>query len=263
MNNKYLEVAIESAKLAGQILKEALGTNFRISNKEGINNLVTEFDLKAEKIIIDNIRKYFPDDEILSEECGNIENSAAKAKWIIDPLDGTVNFAHSIPIFSISIAVEINNEIICGVVYNPMLDEMFYASKGNGAFLNEQRISVSETNELMKSILVTGFPYNVSENPNNCISHFVSIIQKGIPVRRLGSAALDLAYLACGRFDGYWEIKLNPWDVAAGMLILLEAGGKITDYSGKPYYIYDNSILASNGNIHNQLSEILVKKNEA
>jgi len=256
--SQYLETAIQAAIQAGELLKDGFGKAFEITNKAGRNNLVTEYDLKAEKEIIDFIKAKFPDHSFLSEECGAIESKDSAVRWIIDPLDGTVNFAHSIPIFSVSIAAEVDGEIEAGVIYSPMLNELFYSAKGKGAFLNSNKIKVSDVDDLNTSMLVTGFPYNVAENPGNCLDSFKDIVGRGIPVRRLGSAALDLAYLAAGRFDGYWEIKLQPWDVAAGYLLVNEAGGKITKYDESEYKIDDKPILATNGKIHRQLSDILM-----
>jgi myo-inositol-1(or 4)-monophosphatase len=256
--NELLDVAKESAYLAGAILKEGYGTSFKIMNKEGKNNLVTEYDYRAEKAIIDNISKYYPDHKFLAEESGKTGSSSDTIRWIIDPLDGTVNFAHSLPIFSVSIAAEFNGEILCGAIYHPVLDEMFYAGKGLGSFLNGQIIKVSENSDFETAFLVTGFPYNVNTNPHNCIDHFVSIIQRGIPIRRLGSAALDMAYVACGRFDGFWEVNLNPWDVAAGIIIVQEAGGSVTQYDLQDFKIFDDSILVTNGFIHKRISEDLI-----
>jgi len=176
---------------------------------------------------------------------------------VIDPLDGTVNFAHNLPIFSVSIAAVKGKDILCGVVYHPILDELFVAVKGQGATLNGKKINHSETEDFTRAFLVTGFPYNVHENPGHCIDHFVSIVQSGIPIRRLGSAALDLAYVACGRFDGFWEINLNPWDVAAGVLLVREAGGTVTQYNGAEYLITNDNLLSSNGLIHDQIIETL------
>lgn len=258
MINELLKVAIEAAKLAGEVIKNGFGTAFSIYNKEGRNNLVTEYDKLSEKIIINHIKEQFPTSLFLAEESGGCESSNVdEVRWIIDPLDGTVNFAHSLPIFSISIAAERNGELLCGAIYNPNLDELFYAGKGKGAFLNGNAISVSENADFEKSFLVTGFPYNVDKNPCNCINHFVSIIQRGIPVRRLGSAALDLAYVACGRFDGFWEINLHSWDVAAGVLLIREAGGLVTQYNGNEYKIGNLSILATNGKIHKDIMDTL------
>ena len=255
---EYLDCAIEAALTAGKILNEGFGESFKIFNKEGKNNLVTEYDFKSEKTIIEIIKTKFPNHSFLAEESGK---SGAKAddnvKWIIDPLDGTVNFAHNLPIFSISIAAEYNNEIICGVIFNPVLNELFTAQKGGGAYLNGIKINVSDSDDMQSSFLVTGFPYNVNLNPCGCIDHFVNIIKSGIPIRRLGSAALDLAYVACGRFDGFWEVYLHPWDVAAGFLIITEAGGRVTQYNLQKYQIESETILATNGLIHEQIASTL------
>jgi len=260
MTTQITQIAIQSALKAGEVLKKGFGTAFKISNKEGKNNLVTEYDLLAEKIIIDNIRGKFPDHNFLAEESGHTESgSRGNVRWIIDPLDGTVNFAHGLPIFSVSIAAERDGEVFCGVVYHPMLDELFVAVKGQGATLNGNPISVSRNADIDSSFLITGFPYNVNENPCNCIDLFVDIIKRGIPVRRLGSAALDLAYIAAGRFDGFWEISLNPWDVAAGILLVREAGGQVTQFNGMEHELTSESMLATNGSLHRGLVSILTK----
>lgn len=250
--------AINAALEAGNILKKGFGTSFEINSKIGKNNLVTEYDHLAENAIINQIKKAFPHHSFLAEESGKsgIFNSD-EIQWIIDPLDGTVNFAHSLPVFSVSIAAIKHGEIISGVIYQPILDELFYAEKGNGSYLNQKKIEVSDNQDFDSSFLVTGFPYNVNENPNKCIDTFVHVIQQGIPIRRLGSAALDLAYTACGRFDGFWEVNLNPWDVAAGALLVKEAGGRVTQYDDTKYSITDNSILATNGKVHNKIVELL------
>jgi myo-inositol-1(or 4)-monophosphatase len=258
MFNNLTQCAVNSALKAGKILQEGFGTSFKISNKEGINNLVTEFDKRSERIIIENIKEIFPEHTFLAEESGKTGNFSHEIiQWVIDPLDGTVNFAHALPIFSVSIAAVLKREILCGVVYHPMLDELFVAEKGIGAFLNQKPLHVSNSDELETSFLVTGFPYNVNKNPCGCIDNFVNIIMKGIPVRRLGSAALDLAYVACGRFDGFWEINLNPWDVAAGVLLVKEAGGLVTQYNMDDYWIDNQSIVATNGIIHKQICDVL------
>lgn len=256
MGESFIEVAKHSAYVAGKLLKEGFGTEFHISNKEGINNLVTEYDTKAEEIIITNIKKSFPNHSFLAEESGYTP-ADTEYRWIIDPLDGTVNFAHNLPVFSVSIALEKRGEIVCGCVFNPILDEMFWAEIGKGAFKNDKQIKVSTQDKIQNAFLVTGFPYNVSDNPRNTIDHFVKIIGAGIPVRRLGSAALDLVYVACGRFDGFWEVFLNPWDVAAGMLILREAGGKMTHYDGSEYLHTGETVVASNGLIHNNVLSLI------
>ena len=260
MFSKITEIAVKCALEAGKMLREGFGTSFKISSKEGRNNLVTEYDNRSEELIINTIKSEIPEYEhrFLAEESGLTGNSDKNSIiWIIDPLDGTVNFAHSIPIFSVSIAAEINKEILSGVIYHPLLDELFIAEKNKGAYLNYQRIYVSKTNDFKTSILVTGFPYNVDHNPCNCIDHFIKMIQNGIPIRRLGSAALDLAYVAAGRFDGFWEVELHPWDVAAGILLVNEAGGKVTKYDKSEYKLCDNTLLATNGLIHDDIAKIL------
>lgn len=252
------ELSIKAAYKAGEQLRQGFGTSFNIVSKAGKNNLVTEYDHIAEDIIIGMIKEKYPDHEFLAEESGKTGISATdNVRWLIDPLDGTVNFAHNIPIFSISIAAEYRGEVVAGVVYQPILDEMFLAVKGMGASLNGKPIRVSENDDFFKSMLVTGFPYNVDKDPLNCVEQFVAIIQAGIPVRRLGSAALDLAYVACGRFDGFWEIDLYPWDVAAGSVLVTEAGGKVTQYNQEPYKFTDRSILATNNSIHESISQVL------
>ena len=261
MIDKISELAIKTAKEAGAILKEGFGTSYRISSKSGKNDLVTEYDNLSEEYIINAIKKEFPDHSFLAEESGKTgEMEKGKILWVIDPLDGTVNFAHSLPIFSVSIAAVLDGEILVGVIYHPIIDELFSAKKGAGATRNGEKISVSNNPDFEKSMLVTGFPYNVIENPNNCIDHFVSMIKRGIPVRRLGSAALDLAYTASGIFEGFWEINLKPWDVAAGVLLVQEAGGTVTQYNKEKYSIFSESILATNGKIHNDISKALMAK---
>ncbi|MCX6153828.1 MAG: inositol monophosphatase family protein [Candidatus Kapabacteria bacterium] len=255
MKNNLLKCASEAALKAGEILREGFGTTFLIESKEGINNLVTEYDKKSELAIINMISQKFPDHKFLAEESGYSGNeSEDSVRWIIDPLDGTVNFAHAMPIFSVSIAAEYKGEIICGVVYHPILNEMFTAIKGEGAFLNGKKIKVSDNHEFDHAFLVTGFPYNVYESDYHNGELFTSIIKKGVPVRRLGSAALDLAYVAMGRFDGFWEVELHPWDVAAGVLLVQEAGGSVTQYDNCPYSVYDNNLLATNGKIHSEFT---------
>lgn len=258
MIHELMDFSKNTAINAGKILKEGFETDFKINEKVGKNNLVTEFDFKSEKYIIDEIYNHFPDHQVLAEESGySAERNDEKPLWIIDPLDGTVNYAHGVPIFSVSIAVEIAGEIVAGAIYNPMLDEIFYAGKGIGAYHNGQIIRVSDENDFSRSLLVTGFPYNVNENPYNTLETFTKIIQQGSPVRRLGSAALDLAYVAKGRFEGFWEVKLQPWDVAAGILILREAGGSVINYDGNEFNLFDKTIIATNGLIEFQLLKII------
>jgi myo-inositol-1(or 4)-monophosphatase len=260
--NELLQCAVEAAQTAGTILKEGFGTRFKTENKEGIHNLVTEYDHKAENAIIELIKSKFPSHTFLAEESGESGVKSIlkdEVRWIIDPLDGTVNFAHNIPIFCVSVAAELNGEIVAGAIYQPITDELFTAEKDGGAFLNGTLLKVTETNLLKDSILVTGFPYNVSENPHGCIDHFAQLLKLGLPIRRLGSAAIDLAYVAAGRFDGFWEVRLQPWDVAAGWLLVKEAGGKLTHYDNSTYELGAGTMLATNGKIHTELSDFLTR----
>lgn len=233
-------------------MQEFFQGNFAISNKEGINNLVTEADHASEKVIFEIIKSEFPDHFILSEEAGEIVSDSSY-KWIIDPIDGTVNFAHGIPICCVSIGLELDGEMIMGAVYNPFINEFYFAQKGYGASLNDKRIYVSEETEVSKACLVTGFPYSFLDHPNGPLDVFARMIRKGIPVRRLGSAAMDLCWVAAGRFDGFYEHKLQAWDSAAGFLIVQEAGGRVSDFTGKKYSPYQPHIVASNGKIHDEL----------
>ena len=230
--------------------------DFQISNKEGVNNLVTEADHAAEKAIFQVIQKDFPDHYILSEETGAIIQDSAY-KWIIDPIDGTVNFANGIPICCVSIAIEHEGEMLMGAVYNPFLNELFFAQRGFGATLNDKLIQVSEQPKLINSCLVTGFPYTYLDMPNGPLQVFEKLIRKGVPVRRLGSAAIDLCWVAAGRFDGFYEHKLQAWDSAAGFLIVKEAGGKVTDFKGDLYSPYQPHIIATNGKIHDELVNVV------
>lgn len=254
----FLNVAIEVAKEAGKFLKINLGKVKNIESKKEEINLVTEIDKGSERKIIEFIKSKFPHHGILAEESGE-ESLISDYKWIIDPLDGTTNYTHSFPVFCVSIALEYKGEVILGVIYDPNFDEIFWAEKGKGAFLNGRKISVSKTDKLIKSMLATGFPYNVREDPDNCIEHFVNFLMEAQAIRRLGSAALDLAYVACGRLDGFWEVNLNPWDVAAGKIIIEEAGGTVTDFYGNKFNIYTKGVVASNGLIHQQMLEVIKK----
>ena len=235
--------------------------DFKVSNKEGINNLVTEADHASEKAIMDVIKSAFPDHYILSEEAGEIIQDS-NYKWIIDPIDGTINFAHGIPLNCVSIGVEHNGEIVMAAVYNPHLHELFFAEKNKGATLNEKPIFVSEQDQTVKACLVTGFPYTYLNMPNGPLEIFERFIRKGVPVRRLGSAAIDLCWVACGRFDGFYEHKLEAWDSAAGYLIVEEAGGKVTDHEGKKFSVYQHKVLATNGKIHDEMLDVINNKKE-
>ncbi|HAY34757.1 MAG TPA: inositol monophosphatase family protein [Ignavibacteria bacterium] len=246
----------KAAYEAGKILKDNFGGSFEISSKIVASNLVTEIDKLSEKKIIEVIREDFPGHYILSEEAGELIQDS-EFKWLIDPIDGTVNYAHSIPITCVSIALEKKGKIICGAVYNPISQEFFFSEKGKGSYLNDKKIFVSNEKELDKSLLVTGFPYDSSTYKPDPSAVFKKFLMRDIPIRRLGSAAIDLCWTACGRFEGFWEYNLNAWDVAAGYLILTEAGGKVTDFTGKEFSVYGKQILATNGNVHEQMMEVI------
>ena len=256
-----LQTTLSKAVQAGASeLQHFFNGNFKISNKEGINNLVTEADHAAEKAIINIIQNTYPDHFILSEETGEIKTNS-EYKWIIDPIDGTVNFSNGIPICCVSIAVEKAGEIILGTVYNPLMNEMFVAEKGKGATLNGKPLTVSTKDSLSSSCLVTGFPYTYLDSANGPLEVFEKLIRRGIPVRRLGSAAIDLCWVAAGRFDGFYEHSLQAWDSAAGFLMVEEAGGKVTDFNGNYYSPYQPHLLATNGLIHEELRGVIQGNN--
>jgi myo-inositol-1(or 4)-monophosphatase len=252
-----LDFAIQTARDAGRILAERFGRKIEISNKSEID-LVTESDLASERLIIERIRTFYPRHSILAEESGtlNPDDRESAWRWIIDPLDGTTNYAHGYPCFCVSIALEHKGRLEIGVVYDPIRDEMFSAERGKGASLNGRRINVSRTMNLSTALLCTGFPYDVRER-SEFARHFASFIMHAQGVRRDGAAALDLAYVAAGRFDGFWEEGLKPWDVAAGALIIEEAGGRLSNYRGEPLDIHTPPVVASNGFIHDQMREVL------
>lgn len=254
-----LHVAIEAAKEAGKYLKYSVGKVKSIEMKQGEErNLVSEIDRTSEAKIISIIKRHYPNHAILAEESG-ATSASADYKWVIDPLDGTTNFLHGLPVFCVTIGIEYKGEIVVGVVYDPNLDELFTAEKGSGAFCNGKRMKVSAAKELINSLLVTGFPYDIAKNPNNAVGHFVNFLMEGQGIRRLGSAALDLSYVAAGRFDGFWEVNLHPWDMAAGVLFVREAGGIVADFSGSPSSIYTKQVLATNGIIHEAMLNVLKK----
>ena len=258
----YKDVLIEAATEAGNIIRHYFQGTFTIGNKEGINNLVTEVDTKAETKIIEIIKSHFPDHHIISEEVGELFMDSPY-QWIIDPIDGTVNFAHGIPICCVSIGLTHNKELILGAVYNPMMNEFFFAERGNGATLNNIPISVSKKTNFKTACLVTGFPYKWPKTMEHPIKVFERFILQGLPVRRLGSAAIDLCWVACGRFDGFWEYNLSPWDVAAGYLIVEEAGGRVSNFSGEAYSVFDKETLATNGLIHEEMLLQIKNKGES
>ncbi len=244
-------VAIQAALKSGEELKRGFNTSFSISSKEGRQNLVTEYDKKSEEIILSSIQKHFPMHHFLAEESGASSHGTGEITWVIDPLDGTVNFAHNVPIFSISIAACRGNEILCGVVLQPITQELFVAEKGKGSFLNGSSICVSKETDLSQSLLATGFPYNVDTDPHHCVETFAHFTKMGYPIRRMGSAAIDLAYVAAGRFGVYWEVLLHPWDMAAGKLLVEEAKGVVSRYDGSPRDVFTyTNLLASNGVFH-------------
>jgi myo-inositol-1(or 4)-monophosphatase len=246
------ETLIKATFAGAKVLLRYFNGDYKISNKEGVNNLVTEADLESEKVIFKAIKDNFPDHFLLSEETGEVI-SQSTYKWIIDPIDGTVNFANGIPICCVSIALEQEGNIIMGAVYNPFLNEFFFAQKGSGATLNDKKICVSDKPDVVTSCLVTGFPYTYLNIPNGPLEVFERFIRRGIAVRRLGSAAIDLCWVAAGRFDGFYEHSLNAWDSAAGFLIVEEAGGKVTDFKGDTYSPYQPHIVATNGKIHEEM----------
>ncbi len=248
----YKQTLIEATNAGAGELQRFFNGTFLISNKEGINNLVTEADHAADKAIQAVIKKAFPEHGIVSEETAE-KITDSNYKWIIDPIDGTVNFANGIPICCVSIGLEYKGKMLMGAVYNPIINEFYFAEKGQGATLNDIKISVSNKAEVLRSCLVTGFPYTYLDNPNGPLDVFARLIRKGIPVRRLGSAAIDLCWVAAGRFDGFYEHQLNAWDSAAGFLIVEEAGGKVTDLKGGTYSPYQPGIIATNGFIHDEL----------
>ncbi|MCX6827653.1 MAG: inositol monophosphatase family protein [candidate division Zixibacteria bacterium] len=254
----FLRFAKATAVKAGQILRKKIPTRRDIRYK-GEVNLVTAADLASEKFIINNIEKEFPKHSLLAEEEVAI-NRPSELRWIIDPLDGTTNFAHSFPFYCVSIALEYRGRIIIGAIYDPEREELFYASRNHGAFLNGKRIVVTPETRMVRSLLATGFPYDIGTSGEDNLDHFAHFAKAARGIRRPGSAALDLCYVACGRFDGFWELKLSPWDTAAGRLIVEEAGGRVTDFRGGKYSIYDKEIIASNGQIHKQMIKILSKK---
>lgn len=253
-NEDLYATALQAARRAGRFLKKNAGTDFEVA-KKGRINLVTEMDLQAEKIIVDQILEDFPDHEILAEERGSGDTRGA-IKWIIDPLDGTTNYTHGYRFYCVSIAVEGNGSIQVGVVYDPVTEECFSARRGQGAWLNDKPIRVSSRSSLSDSLLATGFSYELEKIREN-LACFNRLILEARGIRRDGSAALDLCYVACGRFDGFWELSLSPWDVAAGMLIVEEAGGRVSNFAGGACSVYDAEVLASNGRVHESMSRIL------
>jgi len=253
-----LNFAIETAREAGQLLLEKFGRITSVTKKGDIN-LVTEADLASEALIVEKIKSYYPRHSILAEEAGNAVTIGGgnTFKWIIDPLDGTTNYAHGYPCFCVTLALEHDGEIVIGVTFDPTRGELFAAELGNGATLNGKPIRVSTTDKLGDALIVTGFPYDFKQR-ENFARHLTDFLLSSRGVRRDGSAAIDMAYVAAGRFDGFWEEGLNAWDVAAGVLLIEEAGGVVSYYDGSPFSIYRPPICASNGAIHQEMLAVLV-----
>jgi len=248
-------LGIRAAFKGADIIRSFYG-NLSAIKKKGDINLVTEADIASEKVIIETIRKVFPDHSVLAEESGS-DKLASEALWVIDPLDGTTNFAHRVPVFAVSIAFAWKGAIAVGVVLNPMTGELFTATSEEPAQLNGEPITVSGIDKVSESLLATGFPYNLRSIGKELTSRFSRCLYAAQGVRRFGSASLDLCYVACGRYEGYWEQNLYPWDTAAGMLINKRAGGMVTDFSNTPYRMDQRQILATNGNIHEEMLSIL------
>lgn len=250
-----LEFVVDTARRAGALIRESFGGGQQVEHK-GVINLVTDTDREAEDLIVSALRSEFPDHMIVAEERPQVRGDAAFT-WYVDPLDGTTNFSHGYPVFAVSIGYEVRGELVLGVVYDPTRDELFHAVRGCGAYLGGERVEVSRVDDIDKSLLSTGFPYNLRSKPEQVCREFERFILKAQAVRRDGAAALDMCYTACGRFDGFWERDLSPWDTAAGQVIIEEAGGIVTDFEGKPHRPGSPTILASNRLIHEAMLEVL------
>lgn len=256
MDERYRSVAIDAARRAGTLLRSEAGKHPQISFKGSPTNLVTEMDRRAEALIIEAIYAEFPTDAILSEERGTVGGPSSR-RWIVDPLDGTTNYAHGVPVFCVSVALEVDGQTRLGVAYDPNLDECFLAERGRGAWLGGERLAVSETPTLGESLLATGFPYSIREITRNNLAEFGAFSRRCQGVRRMGSAVLYFCYVAAGRLDGYWELRLGPWDVAAGALMVEEAGGRVTNLDGGPLDRERPAVVASNGRIHDEMLRVL------
>lgn len=252
---EYLEEAVIAAGIAGRYQRSRFASTLNIEMK-GDKDLVTEVDKESERLIVEHLHSCFPGHDIVAEE-GDYAQGGSPCRWIIDPVDGTTNYAHGFPWFCCSIGLEMSGEMVAGVIYNPVYDELFTATKGGGAYLNGKRLSVSASSPLKNSLLGTGFPYDCATDPVNNFANFIAFQKKARGIRRAGAAALDLAYVAAGRLDGFWELKLKAWDVAAGVLLVREAGGKVTSFEGSPFDIFSGRIVASNGLIHEEMVSML------
>jgi len=258
LSSANINVIVKVCRKAAKTLIRDFGEIEKLQvSLKGPGNFVTASDKKVEKILIEELQKARPNYSILSEEIGEIKNDE-EFKWIIDPIDGTANFLHGIPHFAISVGLEHNEEIICGIVYDPIKDEMFVAEKGNGSYLNNQRMRVSSRPKLKDCIIFTGGPIRESKDRELALTEYKNFSSKVfIPIRKLGSASLDLAYVAAGRCDGFWQRNLNYWDIAAGIILVKESGGFVTDFDGENRYIQNKTILATNSKINNEMIEIL------
>jgi len=253
--NDYLQEAVVAARIAGSYQKSRFASSLRIEMK-GDKDLVTEVDKESERLIVAHLHSRFPDHDIVAEE-GDYPQGGSPCRWIIDPVDGTTNYAHGYPWFCSSIGLELSGELVAGVIFNPVYDELFTATKGGGAYLNGNRLSVSASAPLKNSLLGTGFPYDCATDPDNNFANFIAFQKRARGIRRAGAAALDLAYVAAGRLDGFWELKLKAWDVAAGVLLVREAGGMVTSFDGSPYDLFAGEFVASNGLIHEEMVAML------
>tara|TARA_B100001059_G_scaffold167083_1_gene166695 strand:+ start:355 stop:1143 length:789 start_codon:yes stop_codon:yes gene_type:complete len=260
LNSPHINLIVKACMKASKSLIRDFGEieNLQISSK-GPGDFVTSADKRTEKILIEELQKAHPEYGIITEETGIINKSNTKNRWIIDPIDGTMNFMNAIPQFAISVGYEEENEIKCGVIFNPILNEMFCAEKGNGAYLNNSRIRVSNQKKIKDSLVVTGGPKGVSKIKEKIFSEYINVSNNVANVRKFGSAALDVAYVACGRFDGYWQRELNYWDIAAGIIILKEAGGFVDFFEENKNFPLKKNILATNSLIHGELSELIKK----
>ena len=251
-------VAIEAARAAGALLRDALSATHRIAYKASPVDLVTEMDARAETLIVERLSAAFPDDAVLAEERGTRPGRSGR-RWIVDPLDGTTNYAHGLPVFAVSIALEVRPAVVLGVVYDPVRDELYVGERGRGALCNDAPLAVSTTTNLDASLLTTGFPYDLRTNPDNNLREYAVLSRRARAVRRIGSVVIDLAWVAAGRFDGYWELRLGAWDVAAGALLVEEAGGRVTGITGAPLDLERPTLLATNGRIHDTVLAILAE----
>ena len=260
LNSANINVMVKACRKASKPLIRDFGEVEKLQvSLKGPGDFVTNCDKKVEKILIEELEKARPDYSILSEEIGEI-NKGNSCRWIIDPIDGTANFLHGIPHFAISVGLEENKEIVCGIIYDPIKDEMFLAEKGNGSYLNNQRIRVSARSKLEDSIVFTGGPRKNAENKNEALKEYNNFsLVVNTPIRKMGSAALDMAYVAAGRCDGFWQRNLSYWDIAAGIILIKEAGGFVTDFNGNNKYIENKTILATNAKIGDQMRQIIKK----